>query len=119
MVAIGRVKNGRPSQSPILYGLRDVGKTVLLVHIKAAAESKGYKNITFEADERKILPQLLIPKIRKIFILLDNHVTNKERISYAMGVLKSFTDSVKFIVNDINIGITVNSEKGVADSGIF
>jgi len=40
-VALRRTAIGRATQSPILVGLRGVGKTVLLVKIKDIADVKG------------------------------------------------------------------------------
>ena len=41
LIALKRTAQGRPVQSPILVGLRGVGKTVLLVRIKELAEKEN------------------------------------------------------------------------------
>ncbi len=41
-IALHRIANGRAAQSLILYGLRGVGKTVLLCRIRLDAEDEGY-----------------------------------------------------------------------------
>ena len=71
-VALSRIRNGRSNQSPILVGLRGVGKTVLLVRIKELAETIGYKAAMVEADENKTLPSLLVPNLRQILYSLNN-----------------------------------------------
>jgi Cdc6-like AAA superfamily ATPase len=63
-VALRRVQMGRPTQSPILVGLRGVGKTVLLVKVNEIAEKEGFHTVSVEAHEGKTLPQLLAPGLR-------------------------------------------------------
>lgn len=53
-VALRRTQAGRPTQSPILVGLRGVGKTVLLVKMNELAEKEGFHAISVEAHEGKI-----------------------------------------------------------------
>ncbi|MBM3856685.1 MAG: ATP-binding protein, partial [Verrucomicrobia bacterium] len=44
-IALDRIKNGRSARSFILYGLRGVGKTVLLRKVRLDAESKGLLSV--------------------------------------------------------------------------
>src|SRR5476649_2264089 len=74
LVALERVKNGRAEKSMILVGLRGVGKTVLLGEIQQLAENKGYKTTFIEAHEsrqKKKLPELLMPHLRRILFDLN------------------------------------------------
>jgi len=59
-VALKRIAAKRPAQSPILVGLRGVGKTVLLVRIQDIAESLGFNTISVEAHEGKSLPEFAL-----------------------------------------------------------
>lgn len=117
ITALERIKSGRTAQSPILYGLRGVGKTVLLVHIRDEAEKRNYKTITIEAHDGKKISHLLAPELRKILLSLSKIQATKERCKYVLGVFVSFISSIKINMNEIDIGITINPEKGTADSG--
>ena len=55
-----------PSDQPggfILYGLRGVGKTMLLNHIRRQAEAEGVACVRIEAPEGRSLPALLAPAL--------------------------------------------------------
>jgi hypothetical protein len=116
-VALRRTAIGRTTQSPILVGLRGVGKTVLLVKIKDIADGEGFHSISVEAHEGKRLPELLVPGIRKALISLSAVATAKEHGRRGLRVLRSFLGSVKLSVNDVEFGLTISPEVGTADSG--
>ena len=50
-VALDRIRAGRPARGLMLYGLRGVGKTVLLNEMRLEAESRGIVAIAMEAPE--------------------------------------------------------------------
>ncbi|MFC3322317.1 AAA family ATPase [Mesorhizobium cantuariense] len=114
-IALRRVAIGRPSQSPILVGLRGVGKTVLLVRIKHLAEADKIRTIYIEAHEGKTLPELLVPGIRQTLFALSAIANAKDKARRGLMVLKSFMSGLKVTINDIEIGI--DAEAGTADSG--
>lgn len=120
LVALERVMNGRAEKSMILVGLRGVGKTVLLGEIQHLAEARGYKVSFVEAQEsrqKKSLPQLLIPHLRRILFELNRgeHVSEKAR--KALRVLKSFISACKFKAGEFEFSIDIDAETGEADSG--
>ena len=41
LLALARIKTGKSARSPLMIGLRGVGKTVLLVEIRKKAETAG------------------------------------------------------------------------------
>ena len=55
-VSLRRTTIGRATPSPILVGLRGVGKTVLLVKIKDIADAEGFHTISVEAHEVRGCP---------------------------------------------------------------
>lgn len=114
-VSLRRLSINRPSQSPILVGLRGVGKTVLLVRIKQLAEAEHITAIYAEAHEGKTLPELLIPGIRQALFSLSALENAKDKARRALMVLKSFLSGLKVAINDIEIGI--DAATGIADSG--
>ena len=116
-VALKRVAQHRPIKSPIMVGLRGVGKTVLLVKAREIAEAEGFLAIDIEAHEGKSLPQLLAPGIRKAIIALSVLEQAKEKGRYALSVLKSFLSGLSVSFGEIEIGISSEPAFGTADSG--
>ena len=66
-----RIRAGRAARSVILYGLRGVGKTVLLTTIRNAAEGEGVAVVAIEAPENRSLPGVLVPALRAALLRLD------------------------------------------------
>lgn len=118
MLTLARVKNGRAEKSLMIIGLRGTGKTVLLQVIERLATDNQYKALMIEANEKKSLPEVLLPELRRLLFLLDTG-TVSTKVKRAFGVLKSFLSGIKlnFKINEIDFGIGVESEKGSADSG--
>lgn len=118
-VLLDRIAAGRPAKSLLLVGLRGVGKTVLLTEITKIAEQKKYLSEQLEVPEDKSLAALLIPSLRRIVLRLDNSKNLSEKVKSAIRVLKSFVGSLKLKLGEIEIGIDIDPERGVADSGDF
>lgn len=120
LIALERVKNGRAEKSMILVGLRGVGKTVLLGEIQHLAENQNYKVAFIEAHEsrqKKTLPELLIPHLRRILFALDRGVMISEKAKKALRVFKSFMTAFKLKTGDLELSIDMDAETGEADSG--
>jgi AAA ATPase-like protein len=116
-LTLGRVKAGRPERSLLLVGLRGVGKTVLLNKIREMADREGYRAVLIEAHEGKPLAALLLPALRQLLISLDRMAQISQKAKRGLRVLKSFFNGLKVKYQDIEIGIDVDPETGVADSG--
>jgi hypothetical protein len=116
-LTLGRVKAGRPERSFLMVGLRGVGKTVLLNKIRELADVLGYRALLIEAHEGKPLAALLLPALRQILISLDRMAHISQKTKRGLRVLKSFFDGVKLKYHDIEIGIDIDPEPGIADSG--
>ena len=116
---LARVKNGKPEKSILLIGLSGTGKTVLLHEIAAIAKENKYQVIEVEIHERKSLPILLLPELRRILFILDMGEKISHKVKKAFRVLKSFVSGIKLSlkINEMDFGIGIESEKGVADSG--
>lgn len=106
---------GRSTQSPILVGLRGVGKTVLLVKIREMANAERFRTAAVEATETKTLPDLLVPELRRILLNLSLSDRGKEQARRGLRVLKSFLRAFKVSYGDIELGI--EPELGVGDTG--
>lgn len=120
LIALERVKNGRSEKSMMLVGLRGVGKTVLLGEIQSMAENSGYKVAFIEAQEsrqKKRLPLLLIPHLRRILFSLDRGELVSEKSKKALRVFKSFIGAFKVKAGEFEFSIDTDAELGEADSG--
>ncbi len=116
-LTLGRVKAGRPERSFLLVGLRGVGKTVLLNEARELADSLDYRAVLVEAHEGKPLAALLLPPLRQILVSLDRMAQISQKAKRGLRVLKSFFIGLKLKYRDIEIGIDVDPEPGIADSG--
>lgn len=116
-IALQRTAAHRPTQSLILVGLRGVGKTVLLRKLDDFSVAQGFKSISAEAHEGKQLAELLIPGLRKTLIQISTIEGAKENARRGLRALKSFVGAVKVTFNELDIGLSIDAEPGVADSG--
>jgi hypothetical protein len=116
-ITLGRVKAGRPERSFLMVGLRGVGKTVLLNRIRELADELGFSSLLIEAHEGKSLGELLLPALRQVLIQLDRMAQISQKAKLGLRILKSFFNGLKVKFHEIEIGIDVEPEVGVADSG--
>lgn len=70
-VALDRIKAGRAARSFVMYGLRGVGKTVLLNKVRLDAAAAGIQAVTIEAPENRSLPVALAPALRATLLRLS------------------------------------------------
>ena len=115
-VALDRIRARRPARSFIVYGLRGVGKTVLLNRIRLDAEARGIASVRMEAPEERSLPALLIPALRATLLRLSRGEVLKDNLLRGMRALAGFTKALKVKYQDIEFGIDVDPEVGLADS---
>jgi len=120
-IALDRIKMGRSARSVILYGLRGVGKTVLLNRIRANADAHGFFTVVIETPEERSLPSILGPALRGTLLKLNRVQAVKaatgELAKRAMRVLASFAKAAKIKYQDVEFQIDVDPELGSADSG--
>lgn len=115
--AVKRVAAGRTAQSLILVGLRGVGKTVLLNRLAEIAKEQDCNAIFVEAQEGNTLGDLLVPGLRNVVYSLSSRENLKEKTRRAFRVLRGFMGAIKFTINELDIALTVDPERGTADSG--
>lgn len=116
-VLFGRVLARRPERSLLLTGLRGVGKTVLLNTVERMAQETGYRTLLVEAHEKKPLPVLLAPPLRRLLFDLDRVAGAGNLARRGLGVLKSFMGAIRISYGDFEAGLDIEPEKGAADSG--
>ena len=115
-VALDRIRAGKSARSFILYGLRGVGKTVLLNRIRLDAEARGIASVRMEAPEERSLPALLIPALRSALLRLSHGEALRDNLLRGMRALASFTQALKIKYQDIEFSIDADPEIGLADS---
>jgi hypothetical protein len=116
-VALDRIRDRLAARSLIFYGLRGVGKTVLLNRIRLDAEARGIVTIFIEAPEERSLPALLAPALRTALLQLDRGKARKARASRALSAVAGFISNLKFKYQDIELVMDIRPEEGLADSG--
>ncbi|AMK20490.1 ATP-binding protein [Sphingobium herbicidovorans] len=107
---------GRSARPSILYGLRGVGKTVLLSTMRDAAESEGMTIVAIEAPENRSLPGILVPALRAALLRLDRLKQASAGVKRALQALAGFA-KLKVKYDDLEVALDFEPEPGLADSG--
>jgi hypothetical protein len=116
-IQLDRCRNGLPCRSVLMVGLRGVGKTALLNRLASSAEEKGFATISIEVPEKRSLPALLAPALRSALLKLDRTVATGDLAKRTLRVLGGFVGAMKMKYQDIEFGLNLGSEPGLADSG--
>lgn len=115
-VALDRIRAGRAARPSVLYGLRGVGKTVLLSTMRDAAEGEGMTVVMLEAPENRSLPGILVPALRAALLRLDRVKQASEGVKRALQALAGFA-KLKVKYDDFEVALDFEPEAGLADSG--
>lgn len=115
-VAIDRIRMGRAARPSILYGLRGVGKTVLLSTMRDRAEGEGMTIVAIEAPENRSLPGILVPALRAALLRLDRLKQASAGVKRALQALAGFA-KLKVKYDDLEVALDFEPEPGLADSG--
>jgi hypothetical protein len=116
-IALERTRLQMPAKSLLLVGLRGVGKTVLLDHIREKAEGAGIQTLRIEAPEQRSLPAMLAPQLRQALLRLSRQEKAKELAQRGLKALAGFAKALKVKYNDIEVGLDFDPEPGLADNG--
>ncbi len=116
-VAIQRIAQGKHAKSTILFGLRGVGKTVLLRQFQALGEHRNCKTSFIEASDDTSLAQLLYPQINQVLRQLSVIEAAKSLTYKGQRALRSFASVFKISAGGIDI--SVDPALGIADSGLL
>lgn len=116
-IQLDRCRNGLAYRSFLMVGLRGVGKTVLLNHLAVNAEAEGFAVISIETPEKRSLPALIIPSLRSMLLKLDRSAAAGNVAKRALKALGGFVGAMKLKYNDIEFGVDLGNEPGLADSG--
>lgn len=116
-IAGERVRAGRQAKSVLMIGLRGVGKTVLLDRMRRNAEAAGLETVRLEASEGRSLPAMLAPQLRQALLRLSRREQARDVANRALRALAGFARALKVTYADIEVGIDLEPEPGLADNG--
>lgn len=116
-IASERVRAGRQAKSVLMIGLRGVGKTVLLDRMRRNAETAGMETVRLEAPEGRSLPAILAPQLRQALLRMSRREQAKELALRGLRALAGFAKALKVTYADIEVGIDLEPEPGLADNG--
>lgn len=116
-ISIERHRRGNPAKSVLMVGLRGVGKTVLLDQMRSDAEQAGVHTLRLEAPEGRSLPALLAPQLRLALLRLSKVEKAKHLAQRGLRGLAGFVGALRVKFNDIEVGLDLESEPGLADNG--
>jgi hypothetical protein len=94
-----------------------VGKTVLLDRMRQDAEAGGMCTVRVEAPEQRSLPALLAPELRVALLRLSRVAKAKDLAQRALRGLAGFAGALKVRYADIEVGLDLDPEPGLADNG--
>jgi len=100
-----------------MVGLRGVGKTVLLDRMRDDAEARGIHTVRIEAPEGRSLPALLAPQLRLALLRLSKNEKAKDLARRGLRALAGFARALKVTFHDIEVGLDLEPEPGLADNG--
>jgi predicted transcriptional regulator len=116
-IALERVRRGMPTKSVLMVGLRGVGKTVLLDRLCDDAEAADIQTMRIEAPEARSLPAMLAPQLRLALIRLSRSDKARDLANRALRGLAGFARALKVKYQDIEVGLDLEPEPGLADNG--
>lgn len=94
----------------IFYGLRGVGKTVLLHKVRLDADARQIVTVLIEAPEDKSLPAMLLPALRSALVKMSRTEAIKAGASTLMKRLAGFARAWKFKYEDIEVGLDAGDD---------
>ncbi len=113
-IALDRIRASAAARSLIFYGLRGVGKTVLMNRIRLDAEARGFTSVRIEAAEERSLPALLAPALRATLLRLSRRSAAFQK---SVKALAGFVRALRVKYQDIEVALDIEPEPGLADSG--
>jgi hypothetical protein len=117
-VAVQRLTLRRSAKSPLLTGLRGVGKTVLLREFGRTASSHDWVHQHLEATEDLNFPEAAATMVRKALLRLSAGERIAGRARRAFSVLKSF--QLRWGLPDgADLTVGLDPLAGMADSGML
>lgn len=118
-VVIARTARGRPADAPVFYGLRGVGKTVLLKALQQQADAAGWLTVEIEGKQEKAGQDLTRQRLARGLVSAARSLRPSsgwtEAWRRALGAISSFSLGVG--ATGVQVGLDVEPRRGVADTG--
>ena len=114
-VVLQRLAAGRPEQGLAVWGLRGVGKTVLLNDFAGSAEETGWGTGYVELGGRGPLRPVLATIALQAAQSLARRPGRGERLRAALAVVRSF--SITAMPAGVTFSIDIDPQQGRADTG--
>ena len=116
-IALDRVRAGLSAKCVVMVGLRGVGKTVLLNRIAMEADDRGFATVVVEAPEGRSLPALLAQPLHVALVKMSRRAAAGEWAKRALRALAGFASAMKVKYQDVEFGVDLDAEPGLADNG--
>lgn len=108
-IELARAANGAFVRGSVYYGLRGVGKTVLLNTLRKHAASQHYAVISLEVPERRSFISTLLPAIRSTLIGMSRRQAAKAAFATAGRFLNGLIKSARVKFDDIEVAIDLDA----------
>lgn len=105
-VALAQLKRGAFSRPGILYGLRGVGKTVLLNVIESHARDAGCHVISFEATDKVGLEEGLIPELQRVLGRLSASAKAKQLALRATNAVQDLLSRLELAFGEASVKVS-------------
>jgi hypothetical protein len=90
---------------------------VLLDRMREDADGAGIHTLRVEAPEGRSLPALLAPQLRLMLLTLSRNEQAKRLAQRGLRALAGFVKALKVKYNDLEVGLDLEPEPGLADNG--
>ena len=117
-IAIAQVRAGRPAQGSVVYGLRGVGKTVLLNVVEETAKKNDFHVIAFEATDEVSLADALIPELQRVLAKLSTVEKAKQLAVSALNALRDFASALSVEYQGAKLEVKKRDEPEFASRNI-
>lgn len=119
-VVIARTERGLSASAPIFYGLRGVGKTVLLKALHNQADTAGWLTVEIEGKQESSEQQLTRRRLARGIVTAARSVAPRsasmtEKWKRALGTISSF--SIAAGTTGVELSIDVEPIRGRGDTG--
>jgi len=117
-VYIERITLGRSWDPTILFGLRGVGKTVLLIEIEKLALKSNFVTDRFEVDETNEynFKKVILNRLKTLVLKIDTFENLKKSIgNQVLRILKG----ISLNYEGVDFSFDIEAAEGEADSGNF
>lgn len=108
-IALDRVRAGLSARGMVFYGLRGVGKTVLLNELRRRIETAGASVVWAEAPENRSLPAMLAPAIKAALARMSRIEAAREVVLRARRLLNGFAKALKVKYADLEVSVDLEA----------